>query len=271
MLVVEIRDDGVGGADAAAGLRPGRPARPRARARRHARRREPARRAGPRSRRCCRAGSHRRGLGAAARGPRPAARRGRHRGRRRGRRRRGAAPRGRARTGPTSASSTSACRRRSPTRACAPRWRSAREHPEVGGAGALAVRRGALRRASCSPAAASGVGYLLKDRVADVRRVRRRAAARRRRRHRARPGGRRAAARRAGARIRSSRSRPREREVLGADGRGAHERGDRRAARGHRAARSRSTSPASSRKLGCRRADEDHRRVLAVLAWLNGS
>ncbi len=41
----------------------------------------------------------------------------------------------------------------------------------------------------------SGVGYLLKDRVADVARVPRRVAARRRRRHRPRPGGRRPAAR----------------------------------------------------------------------------
>ena len=42
--VVEVRDDGVGGADAARRQRPARPRRPRRRARRHARAREPARR-----------------------------------------------------------------------------------------------------------------------------------------------------------------------------------------------------------------------------------
>ena len=72
---------------------------------------------------------------------------------------------------------------------------------------------------------AEGVGYLLKDRVADVDRVRRRGAAGRRRRLGARPRGRLAAARpRAGATTRSTELTPREREVLGlmAEGRSNH-------------------------------------------------
>ena len=80
------------------------------------------------------------------------------------------------------------------------------------GARALAVRRGALRRATCSRSGRDGLGYLLKDRVADgaefVDALRRVAA----RRHGARPGGRAAACSRASPPTSSA---PREREVLG--------------------------------------------------------
>ena len=100
-------------------------------------------------------------------GPAAAARRPRLRGRGRRAGRRGAAggrrgaPPGRLRR------STSACRRRTPTRACAPRWSSA-----------SAIRTwpsSCSRRSSRSATPprllqrdARGVGYLLKDRVADV-------------------------------------------------------------------------------------------------------
>ena len=61
---------------------------------------------------------------------------------------------------------------------------------------------------------------------------------------------------------------PREREVLGAHGRGAVERRDRAAAGGDARARSRSTSRSIFTKLGLEFAETDHRRVLAVLRYL---
>ena len=69
---------------------------------------------------------------------------------------------------PTSPWSTYACRRRSRTRACSRGDRHSRAPAGVPGAGAQSVRRAAV----CARAVASGegsVGYLLKDRVTDVR------------------------------------------------------------------------------------------------------
>ena len=86
----------------------------------------------PSRRRCSHARSRRRRLGAAARGRRAAARGGRVRRRRPGRRRRGPAAQGRARTSRTSRSSTSACRRRTPTTACGRRCEIRAEHPGTG-------------------------------------------------------------------------------------------------------------------------------------------
>ena len=89
------------------------------------------------------------------------------RGRRPGRQRRRAAAQGALVQARTWRSSTSACRRRTPTRACGRRRRSA---SSIRGTGVLVlsqyVETGyALELLSES---AEGVGYLLKDRVADI-------------------------------------------------------------------------------------------------------
>ena len=130
---------------------------------------------------------------------------------------------------PTSRSSTSACRRRRPTRASGPRARSAPAHPETG---VLVLSQYVAHAYAVEllGESAEGLGYLLKDRVADVdefaaavRRVGRRGLrARPARRLRARrPQPRRRPARAAlGARARGAR----------ADGRGPHELRDRAAA-----------------------------------------
>ena len=143
----------------------------------------------------CRARRDRRGLGAAARGPGPAARRRRLRGGRRGRRRRAAAARGRRATGPTS---------------CVVDVRMPPTHTDEGLRAALVIRQRSGRTSPCwcsrqyveeryatelLAGDTRGVGYLLKDRVADVGEfvdALRRVGGRR---HRARPRGRRPAAR----------------------------------------------------------------------------
>ncbi len=76
---------------------------------------------------------------------------------------------------PTSASSTCGCRRRSPTRASGRRCASAPSSPGPR-CSCSASTSSRSTRPSCSPANTDSVGYLLKDRVADVRRLRRRRA-----------------------------------------------------------------------------------------------
>ena len=117
-----------------------------------------------------------------------------------------------------------------------------------------------------------GVGYLLKDRIFDVRRLRRGRAPRRRRRHGARPRGGRPARspRRQRAPRRSTGSPTREREVLGLMAEGRSNGGDRRRRWCSAWAPSRSTSPSIFTKLDLAAAPTDHRRVLAVLAYLGG-
>ena len=79
-----------------------------------------------------------------------------------------ARPRGPAASGPTSRSSTSACRRPSATRACAPRSSCAERAPET----AILVVSQYVEQAYAAEllagGRAGGVGYLLKDRVMDV-------------------------------------------------------------------------------------------------------
>ena len=116
-----------------------------------------------------------------------------------------------------------------------------------------------------------GVGYLLKERVGDVRGVHGRGRARRRRRHRARPrGGRRADARARPRRDALAALTPRECEVLGlmAEGR-----------TNAAIARALVVTPGAVEKhiknifskLDIPATDDDHRRVLAVLAFLRSS
>ena len=91
-----------------------------------------------------------------------------------------------------------------------------------------------------------------------------------RRRHRARPRGRRPAARPAppATSARSTALTPREREVLALMAEGRSNAAIAGALRGHRAARSSKHIAASSPSSTCRPSDDDHRRVLAVLAYL---
>ena len=172
---------------------------------------------------------------------------------RRGRRRRGAAGRGgRAPAGRRRGRRPDAAdaHRRGPAR-------RDRDPPRPSGhrrPGVLPVHRDPLRAPSCSRAAAAGVGYLLKDRVADVAEFVDGAAA-----------GWRPAAPRWTRRSSASCSAPagsadglatltpREREVLALMAEGRSQRRDRRRARGLRAGRWRSTSPASSPSSACRR------------------
>ena len=110
----------------------------------------------------------RRRLGPPARGHRPPARRGRIRGRCPGWRcRRSSLPRS-ASTTRTSRSSTSGCRPRTPTRACGRRRRSARSTGRRSASWSCrstSRRRFALRLVADG---AGGIGYLLKDRVDDL-------------------------------------------------------------------------------------------------------
>ena len=114
---------------------------------------------------------------------------------------------------------------------------------------------------------ASGVGYLLKDRVRDVDRVRRRRRARGGRRHGVRPGGREDARRRAPPLDARRADRPRARRAV-ADRRGTLEPRDRQAASSSARARSSGTSRGSSRSSASPTREDDNRRVLAVLALL---
>ena len=104
-------------------------ARPRRGRGRNVRRRQPARRPDRCSWRSCHARRDRRGLRAPAGGPRPPARRPRARGRRRRLRRRRPRRGGRRDDARPRDSSTSACRRRTPTRASAPRSQLRERHP----------------------------------------------------------------------------------------------------------------------------------------------
>ena len=117
---------------------------------------------------------------------------------------------------------------------------------------------------------AEGVGYLLKDRVVGPRAVRHGRAPRRRRRLGARPGRRQRARRAASAATtRSTSSPPREREVLElmAEGRSNQAIAERLFVT-LRAVEKHVTSIFT--KLGLPASTDDHRRVLAVLAYLRG-
>ena len=113
----------------------------------------------------------------------------------------------------------------------------------------------------------AGIGYLLKDRVADVADFVDAV-------HRVASGGtvldpevvaQLLARRRAGPLDALT---PREREVLALMAEGHSNAGDRAGSRRHRRARSRSTSPRSSRSSAWPRPTTEHRRVLAVLTYL---
>ena len=192
-------------------------------------------------RRGCRAGDHRRGLGAAARGlVRLLDDAGLEVVGAGGRRRRAAARRS-TRTSPDVAivdvrmpptHTDEGLRAALVIRAELPGHRRAR---------ALAVRRGALRRRAARRRAPSGVGYLLKDRVADVAAFLDARAPGGRGRLGARPRGRRAAARPPPPRRPARRAHPARARGARADGRGPLEPGDRRGSSWSPSAPSRST------------------------------
>ena len=185
-------------------------------------------------------------------------------------RRRGAARTRRSASRRTWRSSTSGCHRAGRPKAWMRPSRSASMHPAVG----LLIlsqdveTRHVLQLLRDSP---ESVGYLLKDRVSEPRRIRRRDQARRSWRIRRRPERRRdppGAGSRAAAR--STSSTPRERDVLQlmAEGRS-------NAAIAERLTLTEKTVEGHVRvilsKLGLEPAAEDHRRVLAVLAYLRGA
>ena len=88
--------------------------------------------------------------------------------RRQGRRRRRRSSRRSWSTARTSRSSTSGCRRASATRACGRRSRRAAACPARRSSCSASTSSGSTRPSS-SPIGAGGVGYLLKDRVGDIR------------------------------------------------------------------------------------------------------
>ena len=129
-LRLGVRDDGRGGANPdGPGLRG---LRDRVEAARGELSVTSRRRTAPRSRRCCRASRDRRRLGAAPRRAGQPAHRGRRRGGRHGRGRRAARRPGRRARSRTSPWSTSGCRRRTPTRAPRPRSSCASGTPDLG-------------------------------------------------------------------------------------------------------------------------------------------
>ena len=152
-------------------------------------------------------------------------------------------------------------------RAAAPRRRSARQHPETGVL-VLSQYVEAGYAMELLSESAEGVGYLLKDRVSDVEEFR--AAVRRV----AEGGSALDPADRLAARRPSPPRRPDRRADAArargarADGGGAVEPGDRRAARRHGARDREARHEHLRRSCSSRPAPEDHRRVLAVLAFL---
>ena len=166
-------------------------------------------------------------------------------------------------------SSTSGCRRRTPTRDWSPPPGSARSYP---GTGVLVLSQYvepsyAMRLIEDHP---EGVGYLLKERVFDVGRPRRRAAPGQRRRDRGRPDHRRPPGRPAT----PDRS-PRRADRARARGARAGRRGpleprDRGQALRHRAHR-RGAHQADLPQARPRRRQDSHRRVLAVLTYLRAA
>ena len=113
-----------------------------------------------------------------------------------------------------------------------------------------------------------GVGYLLKDRVADVADFVDVRQAGRRGRHRARPRGRRAAARPRRARRSAGRADPARDGRDAADGGGPHQ--PRRSRNGLHISESAVEKHVSTifGKLDLPRSEDDHRRVMAVAAYL---
>ena len=162
-----------------------------------------------------------------------------------------------------------AAARPSPTRACGPRSRPARRSP---GLPVLVLSQYVeqLYARELLADRSGGVGYLLKDRVFDVAPVHRRGAPGRRRRHRDGPRGRRPAAQPAAPRTTPIATlTPREREVLAlmAEGR------SNAAIAGRLFVTEKAVSKHTNNifgKLGLPQSEDDNRRVLAVLAYLNG-
>ena len=113
------------------------------------------------------------------------------------------------------------------------------------------------------------VGYLLKDRVADIERVHRGGPSRRRRRHRARPGGRPSAAGPQPESRPAGPAHPQGARGTRPDGGRAVQRRHRRGARGHAGAVEKHIASIFM-KLDLPADDEQrHRRVMAVVRYLN--
>ena len=252
LAIVEVADDGVGGADDAARLRACAGSPTASRRSTAACACQPGGRGHDRDARSCRAGRDRRRQPARPRGIAALLRGGGDRGGRRGGDRRGAARARSTRTSPTWRSSTSGCRRRTPTKGCARRARSARAHPDIG----IVILSQHVEVGVATRVLAESperLGYLLKQRVTDVDdfvgtlQPRRARAARRSTRRSSR--GCSAAIATTGPLQTLTDARARG---APARGRGPLEPGDRRALGDHARAARRSTSRASSPSSGCR-------------------